>query len=119
MTLLPITLQCVRCDGFQGKPSGQPSWYLVLKDLIGHQLLQEVAMDSVARLCAAARGGPLKGQGTEVTPATAWTRRDAVRQQGDRDSKTRGARESCLQLSPGVQVHQQQDLHAGMEIGEG
>ena len=69
MTLLPITWQqCVRRDGLQRKSSPQPGcWraaspprYLVLKDLIGHQLLQEVAMDGVARLCPAARGGPLK-----------------------------------------------------------
>lgn len=69
MTLLPITLQQrVRHDGLQRKPSPSPAaggaasppQYLVLKDLIGHQLLQKVAMDSVARLCPAAHGGPLK-----------------------------------------------------------
>lgn len=68
MTLLPVTLQQgVKCDGLQRKPSPQascwrdsPTQYLVLKDLIGHQLLQEVTMDSVAWLCPTARGGPLK-----------------------------------------------------------
>lgn len=46
------------------QPRSQPSpaarRYLVLEDLIGHQLLQEVAMDGVAWLCPATRGGPLK-----------------------------------------------------------
>lgn len=69
MPLLPVTLQHrVRRGGLQRKPLPQPScwraaapcWYLVLKDLIGHQLLQQVPVDSVAGLRPAARGGPLK-----------------------------------------------------------
>lgn len=38
----------------------QHCWYLVLEDLVGHQLLQEVPVHGVARLCPAARGGPLE-----------------------------------------------------------
>lgn len=35
-------------------------WHLVLQDLVGHQLLQEVAVHGVARLRPAAGGGPLE-----------------------------------------------------------
>lgn len=39
----------------------------MLEDLVGHQLLQEVAVDGVARLCPAARGGPLERDKAERT----------------------------------------------------
>lgn len=67
-------------------------WYLVLEDLVGHQLLQEVAMDGVARLCPAARGGPLQRDKAEraITCLNTWgqsqqghrTRRAGLESQG-------------------------------------
>lgn len=65
---IPGGTACLRgqgegCQGLAGRPgSAQPrgGWYLVLGDLMGHELLQQVEVDRVAGLGAAGGCGSLQ-----------------------------------------------------------
>lgn len=109
--LPPSPSRCRACGnvmGAKGSPHPVPAAsprHLVLQDLVGHQLLQEVPMDGVAGLRPAARGGPLERdnacQPGGQQPAAAQTCREVVRWG---NPKCRRAREPSLKPSPGVQV---------------
>lgn len=60
------------CQDLAGRPWPHPALagqYLVLGDLMGHQLLQEVEVDCVAGLGAAGLGGSLQVGGGGSGPA--------------------------------------------------